>query len=331
MPKDLDAWLAKTVEEPLDPDLPICDPHHHLWDDPSNPHAPYLLAQLRRDAAGHNLVRTVFVDCMSHYRTEGPEELRPVGETAFVREVAEESARTPGAEIAGIVGFADLTLGDRVMPVLEAHLEAGGGRFRGVRHAAGWDATLRGYRNPPPGLLLDETFRRGVACLGRAGLAFDALVYHPQLLEVASLARAFPGLTIVLNHTGIPLGVGPYAGKREEVFRHWRAGMAELSRCQNVYVKLGGLGMPTLGFGWHERETPPGSQELAQATAPYFQACIELFGAARCMFESNFPVDRVSCSYRVLWNSFKRVAGDLSPTEKAYLFHDTAAHAYRLL
>jgi len=334
MPKALDVWLAKTSEEALNPELPICDPHHHLWDDPANPHAPYTLAELRADtSAGHNVVRTVFVDCMTHYCADGPEELRPVGETAYAREVAEESARTPGAEIAGLVGYADLTLGERVMPVLEAHLEAGGGRFRGVRHSTAWDPSegIRSYRNPPPGLLLDAMFRQGAACLARLGLSFDALAYHHQLAEVASFARALPDLTVILNHTGIPLGIGPYAGKREEVFRHWRAGMAELAGCENVFVKLGGMGMPSMGFGWHQREVPATSEELARATAPYFRACIELFGASRCMFESNFPVDKVSASYTVLWNAFKRVVHDLSPAEKAALFHDAAARAYRLV
>ena len=210
MPQKREQWLAQTQEEALEPDLPICDPHHHLWDDPKHPHAPYTLHELRRDTgAGHNVVHTVFVDCMTHYYTEGPEAMRPVGETAYARQVAEESARTPGAEIMGLVGFVDMTLGEKAMPVLEAHLEAGGGRFRGIRHSTAWDPSdqIGAYRNPPPGLLLDPTFRRGVACLDRLGLSFDALAYHHQLLEVASLARAFPGLTIILNHTGQPLGI----------------------------------------------------------------------------------------------------------------------------
>ena len=328
-----DTWLAKTPEDALEPDLPICDPHHHLWDMPDHPDRHYLLPELIRDTtAGHNVVRTVFVDCMSHYRTDGPEEMRPVGETEFARKVAEESATSPGAEIAGLVGFADMTLGERVMPVLEAHLEAGGGRFRGIRHATGWDPSpdIGAYRNSPPGLLLDPTFREGAACLDRLGLSFDAIAYPHQLLEVASLARALPGLTIVLNHTGQAMGIGPYEGKRDEVFRYWQAGMAELAQCDNVYVKLGGLGMPTFGFGWHTREVPASSLELAEGFAQYHLACIKLFGANRCMFESNFPVDRVSCSYTVLWNAFKRVAEGLSAAEKAEVFHDAAARAYRL-
>lgn len=332
MSRELDDWLAQTPEVPLDPELPICDPHHHLWEDRGNRITPYLLDELRRDtSAGHRVVRTVFMECMSHYRTEGPEELRPVGETEFVREVAEESASD--CKIEGIVGFADMTLGERAMAVLEAHIEAGGWRFKGIRHATGWDPnpTIGAYRNPPPGLLLDATFRRGIACLDRLGLSFDAQVYHHQLLEVASLARAFPSLPIILNHTGIPLGIGPYAGKREEVYRYWRDSMAELVPCENIYVKVGGFGMASFGFGWHERKIPVGSEEFAAAIAPYVRTCIELFGPARCMFESNFPVDKAACSYVVLWNAFKRVTQGLSPSEKADLFHDTAARAYRLV
>ena len=333
MRENLDAWLAQTQEEAIEPDLPICDPHHHLWDDPRNPYAPYTLPELRRDTgAGHHVVRTVFVDCMTHYRPDGPEELRPVGEIAYARAVAEESARTPGAEIAGLVGYADMTLGDGAMSVLEAHLEAGGGRFKGIRHATGWDPdeAIRSFRNSPPGLLLDDVFRRGVACLDRLGLSFDSQVHHHQLLELASLARAFPNMPVILNHTGLPLGIGPYAGKRDEVYRYWRASMAELATCDNVYVKLGGIGMPSFGFGWHEREVPAPSRALAEAIAPYFRACIALFGPERCMFESNYPVDRASCSYVVLWNAFKRVVHDCSPTDKASVFHDAAARAYRL-
>jgi L-fuconolactonase len=332
MSQTLDEWLARTAEAPLAPDLPICDPHHHLFDDPDGRRPRYLLDDLRRDADGLNLVRTVYLDCMTHYLTTGPEALRPVGETAFVRQVAEESARTPGCHIAGIVGFVDMTLGDGAQAVLEAHLEAGGARFKGIRHATGWDPTpsIRSYRDQPAGMLLDPAFRRGVACLARMGLSLDVHVHHHQLLEVASLARAFPDLPIIADHTGLPLGVGPYAGKRDEVFRHWRGGIAELADYPNVYMKLGGTAMEVFGFGWHERPAPPGSEEYARAIAPYFRTCIELLGAERCMFESNYPVDRRGCSYVVLWNAFVRVTQDLSPGEIGSLFHDTAVKAYRL-
>ena len=336
MKHDLTAWLESSPEEEvLEPELPICDPHHHLWDRDGN---RYMLEELHADTgSGHRVVSTVFVECMSGYRQEGPEELRPVGETAFVLEAAEASSRAAAdgeaAQIAGIVSFADLTLGERVRPVLEAHVEAGGGRFRGIRHAAGWDASeevRNSHTNPPQGLLSDAQFRRGFACLGEMGLTFDAWLYHTQIPELTSLARAQPGVTIVLDHFGGPLGIGPYAGQRQHIFDTWQSGISELARCPNVTVKLGGLAMPINGFGWHKRDAPPSSAELAQATAPYYRHCIDAFGPERCMFESNFPVDKVSCSYRVLWNSFKRIAADFSADDKAMLFHDTAAHVYRL-
>lgn len=331
MSQTLDEWLALTPEEPLAPDLPICDPHHHLFEN-STGHPTYLLDDLRRDAEGLNLVRTVFLDCMTHYLTEGPEALASVGETTFVRQVAEESARTAGCHIDGIVGYADMNLGDGAQAVLEAHLKAGGGRFKGIRHATGWDPTpsISSYRDQPAGMLLDPTFRRGIACLARMGLSFDTQVHHHQLLEVSSLARAFPEMPIIVNHTGLPLGIGPYANQRDETFRHWRGGMTELASYPNIYVKLGGTGMGVFGFGWHERQAPPSSEEFARSTAPYFRACIELFGSNRCMFESNYPVDRNACSYVVMWNAFVRVTQDLSPDEIADLFHDTAVRAYRL-
>ncbi len=331
MAHDQNAWLAQNVEEVIEPELPICDPHHHLWDFAER---PYLLAELHRDTgAGHRVVRTVFVECTWGYRTSGPAELRPVGETAAVRAVAEASTVSGNAEIAGIVGFADLTLGDAVAPVLEAHIEAGGGRFRGVRHAAGWDASdavRNSHTNPPNGLLLDPSFRRGFAWLERYDLVFDAWLYHPQLPELVDLARAFPATTIVLDHMGGPLGISPYAGRRAEVLASWRSGIDALATCPNVVVKLGGLQMPICGFDWHKRQTPPGSAELAEAGGPYYRTCLDRFGPERAMFESNFPVDRVSCSYTVLWNTFKRLARHCSPRERALLFHDTAARVYRL-
>ena len=207
-----------------------------------------------------------------------------------------------------------------------------GGLFKGIRHATGWDPTptIHSYRDQPPGLLLDATFRRGIACLARLGLSFDAQVHHHQLLGVASLARAFPEMPIIVNHTGIPLGIGPYADRRAEVFAHWRNSVAELAPCPNVTMKLGGAGMSVFGFGWHERAIPASSVDYAKAVAPYFRACIELLGPDRCMFESNYPVDREACSYVTLWNAFVRLTEDLAPSEISSLFHDTAVRVYRL-
>jgi len=339
MALDHKAWLKLTSEVPIEPDLPICDPHHHLWhrpDLPGRPGSRYLLEDLLQDVGGgHRIIQTVFVECRSMYREGGAEEMRPVGETEFVQGIAAQSASGQYGTTrvaAGIVGHADLTLGAAVAPVLEAHIAASSNRFRGIRHSSAWDASadLRSYMSPPKGLLLDSRFREGFACLQKYGLSFDAWLYHPQLTELADLARAFPNVPIVLDHIGGLLGIGPYAGKREEVFRQWESGIAVLAACPNVVVKLGGLGMPICGFAWNERATPPNSTELAEAMAPYYHLCIEQFGANRCMFESNFPVDKVSYSYTVMWNAFKRISKGFSPEVRSALFYDTAMRVYRL-
>lgn len=325
-------WLARTIEEVIEPDLLICDPHHHLWDFPEN---HYLIDEFLQDIdGGHRVAKTVYVECRRQYRPDGPEAMRPVGETEFVDQIVCASKNHTGTThvAAGIVGFADLSLGSEVQSVLEAHLQASG-RFRGVRYMTAWDASNQVHNaqtNPPKDLLQDRTFREGFACLRNLGLSFDAWLYHPQLLELADLARAFPDVTIVLNHIGGPLGIGPYAGKREEVFALWRSHIARLTQCTNIVVKLGGLTMAMSGFGWHKRDAPPASIELAETMAPYYQTCIENFGVERCMFESNFPIDKVSCSYTILWNAFKRLTQDYSDTERSALFHDTATRVYRL-
>lgn len=333
-------WLALTMEDPIDPDLPICDPHHHLWDRPNlqwlHPDKRYLLEELLQDTGGgHNIVKTVFLQCGSMYRKGGPPEMQPVGETEFVQGIAAQSASGQYGMTnvaAGIVGFADLTLGTAVAPVLEAHIAASRNRFRGIRNASVWDESpdIRSYRNYPKGLLLDPKFQEGFACLQKYGLSFDAWLYHTQLMELVDLARAFPDIPIILDHIGSPIGSGPYAGKRKEVFQEWKSGIAVLATCLNVVVKLGGLGMPLCGFGWHEQATPPNSAELANAMAPYYRWCIEQFGVNRCMFESNFPVDKISYSYTVLWNAFKRISKGFAPEDRAALFHDTAVKVYRL-
>ncbi|MFM8354918.1 MAG: amidohydrolase family protein [Gammaproteobacteria bacterium] len=326
-------WLAQVQEPAIEPDLPICDPHHHLWDHPGS---RYLLDELLADTgSGHNVVSTVFVECASMYRAEGPEALRPVGETEFVNGVAAMTASGgygPIRACAGIVSFADLLLGSDVGAVLDAHQQASP-RFRGIRHAASWDADERvrnAHTNPPRGLLLDATFRRGFAELGRRGLSFDAWLYHPQIRELTDLAHAFPDVTIIFDHFGGPLGIGPYAGQREHIWPVWQRDVAALAACPNVYAKLGGLVMPINGFGFHRAERPATSDEIVAATGRYYRHAIDCFGVERCMFESNFPVDRQSCSYPVLWNAFKKLVADASAREKQWLFHDTAARAYRL-
>lgn len=330
-------WLDKVQETALDPELPIIDPHHHLWDYPKVTGGRYLLNELLADtASGHNIVATVFMECGSMFRSDGTEALRPVGETEFVQGVAAMSASgTYGATrvAAGIVGFADLSLGATVREVLEAHIAASPNRFRGIRHAAGWHASddiRNSHSNPPEGLLKHKKFREGFAQLRPLGLSFDAWLYHSQIPELTDLARAFPETTIVLDHFGGPLGIGPFTGQADAVFNEWKQSIDALATCPNVVAKLGGINMPLNGFAWHKRDSPPTSTQLADATQRYYLHMVERFGVARCMFESNFPVDKVSCSYAVLWNSFKRIAKGFTSAEKAALFHDTAANVYRL-
>jgi L-fuconolactonase len=319
------------IEAPLEPELAICDAHHHLWE---RPPSVYLLDDLLQDLrAGHNIVSTVAVECHYAYRNDGAEELKPVGEVEFLESVANRVAAdsTINTRIAAaIVGYANLALGDAVAPVLETHLAASWQRFRGIRHSTTWDGS-GGLRNEAPqGLLADAKFRAGFGWLRKLGLSFEAWVYHPQLSEVADLARAFPDVTVILNHIGAPLGVGPYAGKRDEVFRVWSHAIVEVAKCPNVVVKLGGVGSLRSGYDWHERAIKPSSIEYAKILQPYFEHCIDRFGVDRCMFESNFPVEKASNHYVNLWNAFKRMTKNYRAGERAALFHDTAARVYRI-
>jgi predicted TIM-barrel fold metal-dependent hydrolase len=327
-------WLAQRREEIIDPQRPIVDPHHHLWDRGGQ---RYLIEEMTDDiASGHNIVATVYVDCRSMYRATGPEAFRPVGEVEFANGVAAMSASGgygKAAICAGIVSHVNLLLGDDARPVLEAEIAAGNGRFRGIRHSSAWDADpeVAGmYATRPKGLLLDPAFRRGFACLAPLGLSFDAWLFHPQIGELIDLARAFPDTRIVLDHCGGPAGIGRYAGRRDEVFQVWKASIMETAKCPNVTVKLGGLAMRLLGYDFHERPMPPSSAELAAAWRPYIETCIEAFGPERGMFESNFPPDKGQCSYQVIFNAFKRIAAQYSEAEKAALFSKTASDFYQL-
>lgn len=301
----------------------IVDPHHHLWE---HPEKPYMMAELRADTdTVDGITETVFVECASGYRTDGPEAFRPVGETDFV------VAADPDGFVAGIVGFADLTRPE-VADVLAAHVEAGQGRFRGIRHASAWDASpeiRETHTKPPPGLLAQDDFRRGFAILGAAGLSFDAWLYHPQLPELTDLCRAHPDVPVVLDHLGGPLGIGPYAGRRDEVLAEWRQSITDVAACPNVALKLGGIGMAVYGMGWHH-SGGAGPEQLVAAWGEPIRFCIEAFGPARCMFESNFPVDGVSCTYADLWTAFEQIAVGSSASERDDLFAGTATRVYRL-
>jgi L-fuconolactonase len=327
------SWLAQVTEEILEPERPIIDTHHHLWEEPS-PWGVYLLEDLWADTgSGHNIEKTVFIDCGASYRKEGPGRLKPIGETEFVARLAEQSAREPGrATIAAIVGHANLLLGPAVEEVLNAHEAAGRGLFRGIRHAGPFDHTGTlsnpGSRNPCP--YGEASFREGLRKLGSLGYTYDTWHFYHQNADYLDLARAVPETTMILDHFGTPLGVGAYAGRRDEIFKQWANDIAEIARCPNVYAKLGGLAMPDNGFGWHANERPPTSDEFAAAQAPYYLHTIECFGPERCMFESNFPVDKLSVSYPILWNGLKKIAAGFSETEKHAMFYGTAERVYRL-
>jgi predicted TIM-barrel fold metal-dependent hydrolase len=334
------AWLEQVQEAALEPELPICDPHHHLWETrarPGNIQPRYLLDEIVADlSGGHNVVSTVFIECGAMFRADGPENFRCIGETEFVNGIAAMSASGGYGKAriaAAIVGTCDLRIGDAAADVLDAQIAAGNGRLRGIRRGAFWHASpeVENHRTrPPEGLLLREDFQRGFKHLAPRKLSFEVWCAHTQIPDAVSLARAFPDPTIVLDHFGGPIGIGPYKGKADEVFADWKAKIDELATCQNVHVKLGGLNMEVNGYGWHERPKPPTSQELADATRRYFDYAIEKFGPKRSMFESNFPVDKLSCSYTVLWNSFKILAKSFSADEKAAMFRGTAETVYRI-
>jgi L-fuconolactonase len=327
-------WLALYDEPALEPDLPIIDPHHHLWE---RPDWDYMLHDLLADTnSGHNIIGTVFVQCRAMHRASGPEEMKPIGETEFVNGVAAMSASGGyGSTVAcaGIVSFADMFMGADVKRVLEAHIAAGNGRFRGIRHIVAWDEDEE-VRNPSyqPGqhALLNPTFQEGLRQLAPLNLTFESWMYHRQIPDVTAMARAIPELKIVLNHFGGPLGINAYAGKRGEVYADWNKSIRELATCPNVYVKVGGLGMKLNGFDHHEGAKPVPAQVLADDWRPYMETCFEAFGADRCMFESNFPVDKGSYSYSAYWNACKILTKGMSDGERRDLFAGTADRFYRL-
>ena len=326
-------WLARHDEPVLEPDRVIIDPHHHLWDRAGS--RSFFHDYLDDVASGHGIRASVFIECGASYSDTGPDHLKPVGETEFVADIAVQSATADSANavIAGIVSYADLTLGNALNEVLDAHEVAGKGLIRGVRHAGAHhphpeEAFIPGRY--PPELFLDEGFQAGVRLLGKRGYTYESWHYHTQLRDFYALAKAAPETTIILDHFGTPLGTKSFRDQREAIFQQWQADIVKLAECPNVYAKLGGLAMPDNGFGWHEAAKPATSDELVAAHKRYYLHTIESFGVDRCMFESNFPIDKLSISYAVLWNAFKQMVGGFSEEEKNALFCDTASRVYRL-
>ena len=324
------SWLDSVVEDVVDPDDPIIDPHHHLWPDDRGL-LPYDLDDLLADlTSGHNVVDTVFVECGAAYRDDGAEYLAPIGESEYVAREAERSTRRA---MSGIVGRADLTDVEHLGEVLDAHEAAAGGRFRGIRHALARAVHPEAMRIPgraAAGLSSDTAFRAGMAQLGERGLTYDTWHYHHQNQDFVSLARAVPETTMVLDHVGTPVGVGPYESLREEIFEQWTRDIEDLAACPNVVAKLGGLAMPDNGFGWDRAQRPPTSDEVVASQRRYYLHVIEQFGPDRCMFESNFPVDRLSMPYRTFWNAAKKMIAHFSQGERDAMLRGTAARVYRL-
>jgi predicted TIM-barrel fold metal-dependent hydrolase len=326
-----DEWLKQITEEIVDPAREVVDPHHHLWHVEAT---HYDLGSLREDTgSGHNVTQTVFVECGSSYLESGPVHLRPIGETQYVAEQAARSKNDPTqATISGIVAKADLTHSE-LDNILDAHEEAGQGFFRGIRDAGAHALHPEALSIPggaEPDLYENDEFRRGVARLGERSLTYDTWHYHYQNAAFCDLAKAVPDTTMILNHFGTPLGVGPYASQREEIFATWREDVAAIAKCPNVVAKLGGLAMPDNGFGWDKRKKPPSSDEFVEAQSPYYHHMIDCFGPNRCMFESNFPVDRLSISYPVLWNGLKKIASNYSDGDQDMMLSGTAKRIYRL-
>ncbi|MBA3030895.1 MAG: amidohydrolase family protein [Desulfobacteraceae bacterium] len=327
-------WHNQVVEEIIDPERVIVDPHHHLWKRPTGD--TYVLEDLWKDTgSGHKIIKTVFIECRANYREDGPEHLQVLGETEFVNNIAEESAKgnSDQARISGIVAKADLTRGDTLEEVLDAHTGVAGNLFKGIRHAGASDEDPVALSIPgrsEKGLYLRKDFQEGMKVLGRKGLTYDTWHYHHQNRDFLALAQAVPDTVMILDHFGTPLGVGRYAGKREEIFLQWKKDIAEIAKCENVIAKLGGLAMPDNGFGWDRRHMPPTSDEFVYAQKRYYLHTLECFGPERCMFESNFPVDKRSLSYAVLWNGLKKMVANYSEDEKTALFSGTATRIYRL-
>ena len=328
------SWLDLTQEEVLDPGQPIIDAHHHLWLQHGE---PYFLNEYLADVySGHNVIASVAVECKAMFKKNAAPHLAPLGELEFLNGIAAMSASGNFGDCwvaHGIVARADLTHHQSVAGVLEQYQSRAPERFKGIRISSIWHpdpSASASLASPPQGLLMSSEFRRGFKELGPRGLSFDAWLYHTQIDEVIDLASTFKDTLIIVDHMAGPNGIGPFAGKRQEVFVDWQKSLKMLAACDNVRLKLGGMGMKVFGFDFHEKPTPPTSDLLSEHWAPYIHACTETFGVERCMFESNFPVDKGSYSYGVMWNAFKKTVARYSPREKNSLFFNTANETYRL-
>ena len=328
-------WIAQIKEEIINPQLPIIDPHHHLWnrDNQLAGSFPYLIENLNEDTfSGHNIVGTIFMECAQGYYLDGEEKYKPVGETEFVINLIKDSEKlSKSTNIMGIIGFADLMLGHEVKDVLNRHLLKGEGLFRGIRHAAGWDKNNEihnSHSNPIENIYHNKSFMKGAEELINLKLTFDAWHYHHQINDLSIFAKKYPELTIIHDHFGGPLGVGPYEGKKEEIFKKWKDDISLLSESKNVYAKLGGLAMPVNGWNFHKQNKPASSDQIVDMHHEYYLHTINCFGVERCMFESNFPVDRRSVSYHVIWNAFKKMVLGYSDEDKNKLFFKNAKDVY---
>ena len=328
-------WIAQIKEEIIDPKLPIIDPHHHLWngDNQLAGTFPYLIENLNEDTfSGHNIVGTIFMECAQGYYSDGEEKYKPVGETEFVVNLIKDSKKLPeSTNIIGIIGFADLMFGSEVRGVLNKHILKGEGLFRGIRHAAGWDKNNEihnSHSNPIENIYHNKNFMKGAEELINLNLTFDAWHYHHQITDLSIFSKKYPELSIIHDHFGGPLGVGPYEGKRQEIFKKWKDDISLLSESKNVYAKLGGLAMPVNGWNFHKQDKPASSEQIVDMHHEYYLHTIDCFGVDRCMFESNFPVDRRSISYHVLWNAFKKMVSDYSDEDKNKLFFKNAKDIY---
>ncbi len=328
-------WLAKQQQEkPLFADLPIIDTHHHLWDLKGY---RYLIDEYAADiASGHNVVASVFCECSTMWRANGPTEMRPVGEVEFVlgQGAISRSGKFGPADVAmGIIGFADLTLGAVVEEVLTAEVASANGRLVGIRSEANWDADPAIGNSPTASwkhMLLDDKTQQGIRKLQSVGLPLDIWVYHPQLADVVAVADRNPDLTIVLNHCGGPIGYGAYAGQLKETFAMWQRSIQEVAKRPNVVCKVGGILSRSATFNYVEAALPPTSEELASIWTPWFSTCFEALGMQRCLYESNFPVEKLGTSYAVLLNVFKRILSSFSEDERQAFFAGNASRIYKL-